>query len=86
LLFNRKCQFLGVFKEDGPYSAFIDVNSVPELKQSMIDTSEVKLGANLTLSSAIEMFQKASEMDGYNYTAQISKHLKRVANMPIRNV
>lgn len=78
--------FAGVFKEDGPYSAYIDVNSVPELKQSMMDTSGVKIGANVSLSNAIDLLQKASEIDGYSYTAQISKHLKRVANVPVRNV
>jgi xanthine dehydrogenase/oxidase len=76
----------GVFKEDGPYSAYIDINSVPELKQSMIDSSGVKIGANITLSNAIDVLQKASELDGYKYTAQMSKHLKRVANVPVRNV
>ncbi|XP_021947093.1 xanthine dehydrogenase/oxidase [Folsomia candida] len=75
----------GVFKDDGPFAAFIDINSVPELKRSMIETSGVKIGANVTLCNAIDQLQKASEIDGYEYCAQMSKHLKRVANVPIRN-
>ncbi|OXA54699.1 Xanthine dehydrogenase [Folsomia candida] len=75
----------GVFKDDGPFSAFIDINSVPELKRSMIETSGVKIGANVTLCYAIDQLQKASEIDGYAFCAQMSKHLKRVANVPIRN-
>ncbi|ODM92327.1 Abscisic-aldehyde oxidase [Orchesella cincta] len=75
----------GVFKNDGPYQAYIDINNVSELKQSMVQTTGVTLGANLTISTAIELLQKASELDGYSYTAGMVKHLKRVANVPVRN-
>jgi hypothetical protein len=51
-----------------------------------MDPTGVELGGGVTLSHAIELLQKASEMDGYSYTAQMSKHLKRVANTPVRNV
>jgi len=40
----------------------------------------------VTLSDAIDLLEKASELDGYFYAAQMSKHIKRVANTPVRNV
>jgi xanthine dehydrogenase/oxidase len=76
----------GVYKDDGPFFAFIDINSVPDLKNVTMNTSRVQLGASVTLASAIDLLQRASQLEGYAYTAQISKHLKRVANTPVRNV
>ncbi|CAL8082189.1 unnamed protein product [Orchesella dallaii] len=75
----------GVFKYDGPYQVYIDINNIPELKQSKVDASEVSIGANVTISMAIDLLQKASELDGYSYTADMVKHIKRVANLPVRN-
>ncbi|XP_035713400.1 xanthine dehydrogenase/oxidase isoform X1 [Folsomia candida] len=76
----------GVYKNDGPYQAYLDISSVPELKNAVLSaTTGVQIGAGVTLFHAIDHFQKASELPGYFYMAQISKHLKRVANTPIRN-
>jgi xanthine dehydrogenase iron-sulfur cluster and FAD-binding subunit A len=78
---------LGVFKNDGPYQAYLDVNDIPELRQLKLDASSgVEIGTGTTLTQAIDWLKKASEMDGYAYTAQMSKHIKRVANVPVRNV
>lgn len=76
----------GVFKHDGPYQAYVDVNNIPELKQSSVTSSDVSLGGNVTITVAIGLLQKAAELDGYSYAGQIAKHLKRVANVPVRNV
>lgn len=76
----------GVFKNDGPYQAYVDVNNVPELKQGMVEHSGVVLGANLTISQGIEMLERAAELDGYKYAGEMAKHWKRVANVPVRNV
>jgi len=78
--------FSGVFKYDGPYQAYVDVNSIAELGKTVLDSKEVVIGASVTLSSLIELFSKAAEIDGFKYTGDMGTHLKRVANTPVRNV
>lgn len=76
----------GVYKHDGPYQAYMDIMGVPELKVIRLESRGVVLGGALTLADAIEQLQNASTIDGFEYTAQMSKHIQRVANVPIRNV
>jgi len=76
----------GVFKNDGPYEVFLDINNIPDLKVATLEPTGVVLGAGTTLTSAITLLLDASKLPGYEYTAKMSKHLERVANVPVRNV
>lgn len=64
----------------------MDINNIPELKQSSVGYNGVTLGASISISMAIDLLQKASELDGYRYAGQMATHMKRVANVPVRNV
>ncbi|XP_035702304.1 xanthine dehydrogenase/oxidase isoform X3 [Folsomia candida] len=76
----------GVYKHEGPYSSYIEINGIPELKQKKVDSSEVLLGGGVTLADAIEFLGDISKTkSGFEYMAHISTHLERVANAPVRN-
>lgn len=75
----------GVFKEDGPYAGYLEVNGVAELTTQVVNKSEAVLGAANTLTRTIEFLQDLSKKEGFEYAAQMSKHIKRVANTPVRN-
>ena len=78
--------FTGVYKNDGPYDAYVEVNSVPDLQVLSVNKSEAVIGGATTLSHAITFLQELSETEGFGYTAGMSKHIRRVANTPVRNV
>lgn len=70
----------GVFKNDGPYSLFINLNKVKELHE-IATTPEVILGGNVTITSAIHILQE-SPVQAYQGVAH---HLKKIASTGIRN-
>ncbi len=60
---------------------------IPELKQSFINTSNVRLGSGITIAQAIRLLSTISKKaDGFKYCEKMSQHLKRVANYNVRNV
>ena len=65
---------------------YIEINGVAELRAHLITDDHVKLGANITLSKAIELLLAASKLEGFEYTAYLAKHWARIANTPVRNV
>ena len=75
-----------MYKYDGPYDAYVEVNSVPDLQVLSVNKSEAVIGGATTLSRAITFFQELSETEGFAYAAGMSKHILRVANTPVRNV
>ncbi|XP_021958024.1 xanthine dehydrogenase [Folsomia candida] len=76
----------GVYKHEGPYSSYIEINGIPELKQKKVDSCEVLLGGGVTLTAAIAFFADVAKTKaGFEYVAQISKHMERIANVPVRN-
>ena len=76
----------GIFKNEGPFDAFLDINDVPELRVLSVESGGLVLGGGTPISLAIETLMKASELRGFEYAAVMSKHMKRVANVHIRNV
>jgi xanthine dehydrogenase/oxidase len=76
----------GVFKEEKPSQAYLDVNSVTELLKTEINAKGVTLGAGTNLTDAIEFLKKLENTKGFEYAGGIGKHLKRVANLAVRNV
>lgn len=75
----------GVYKEDGPYTTYISTNGVKALYNITIGEPLV-LGANVTLSRAIEVFQHvANTYPNYRYLDTIVRHWKLVANVSVRN-
>ncbi|RZC32795.1 xanthine dehydrogenase/oxidase, partial [Asbolus verrucosus] len=78
----------GIFKSYGAIvDIYIDVTSVPELKESQFHDTYFIVGANITLSAAMELFvETAKENPQLFYLSQIASHIDLVANVPVRNV
>lgn len=76
---------VGVYKNDGPYDLYIDVNSISYLSQWGVtaDESWVWFGARVTLSKLIEYLVLLSHPV---LSAPLVAHLKQIANHPVRNV
>ncbi|XP_068204376.1 uncharacterized protein [Palaemon carinicauda] len=75
----------GVFKNDGPYQAYISTHGVPELYEVSFGTP-LSLGANVSLTRCMEAFKdKALTDPGYAHLGEIAKHWQYVANVSVRN-
>ena len=76
----------GVYRRPDDLSVFIDLNKIAELHTSEINESEIKLGANVNLTEAMAIFQKASQKSGFEYCSKLYHHFDLIANIPVRNV
>lgn len=76
----------GVFKNDGPFQIKIDIKQIEELYR--VDKSPVllKIGSQMTLNSLIDILTDYSINSGFEYLAEISHHLSKIANTGVRNV
>ncbi|XP_068204134.1 uncharacterized protein [Palaemon carinicauda] len=76
----------GVYKEDGPYSAYISTCGVKELYAVRLE-SPLILGANVSLTRCIEVFKyMGNNVSGYRYLKRIKHHWSQVANVSVRNI
>jgi len=71
----------GVFKYDGPYTVYININQIAELHETSVAGNECVLGANVKITDAINLLK-----DTDNEVWQgVAKHLKLIASYGIRN-
>ncbi|ODM88520.1 putative aldehyde oxidase-like protein, partial [Orchesella cincta] len=75
----------GVYKNDGPYQGFIEINEVPELQLTTLEENSLILGGGVTITNAITFFNRASKMEGFVYAKEFYDHLRRVAALSVRN-
>lgn len=76
----------GVYKDDGPYSAYISTSGVRELYAVRMQ-SPLTLGANVNMTRCIEVFDHmANNYNGYQYLKDIKEHWMAVANVSVRNI
>ncbi|KAM8703649.1 hypothetical protein ACLKA7_008301 [Drosophila subpalustris] len=75
----------GVYRRPRTIRHFIDVNLVPELRQYSIESDHLLLGANMSLTEAMQVFQQAASRAGFEYCAQLWRHFNLIANVPVRN-
>jgi hypothetical protein len=47
----------GVFKNDGPYTAYINLNKVADLQGALATNPQLILGANTTITAAIAILR-----------------------------
>jgi len=71
----------GVFKHDGPYSVYINVNQISELHEAVIDGQEVVMGANTKITDAINLL-KTSDNEVWQ---GVANHMLKIASYGIRN-
>ena len=72
------CLTTGIYNEDGPYVAYIDVKKVSAL--SVCQTSpSVELGGGMNLHDVIETLESLAQKDEhYFYGKAIGAHLRKV--------
>lgn len=75
----------GVYKNDGPFNTFIYIKNIPELYQINRSGVRLEFGALLSLKSVIELFNEYSVQSGFEYLSTIAAHLKKIANVSVRN-
>ncbi|XP_061183006.1 uncharacterized protein LOC133191267 [Saccostrea echinata] len=78
----------GVYKELGlwNYSILIDLRGVAEMYNTEIGSSELVLGANLTLSQLKELLNRKSSDPQFGYCKEMCKTISKVATNAIRNL
>lgn len=76
----------GIFKSDGPYKKYIDINGIPELKTRRVDEHGITFGGGVTLTQLIELLKENARKVGLEYGTKVVEHLERVANVSVRNV
>ncbi|KAH8347445.1 hypothetical protein KR059_010727 [Drosophila kikkawai] len=75
----------GVYRRPRDIRHFIDVNMVPELRQTSIEADHLLLGGNVTLTDAMQLFLLAAKRPGFEYCNQLWRHFNLIANVPVRN-
>jgi len=75
---------IGVYKNDGPFDLYIDLKNLSELNQILLAEKFIEFGASVTLTSMAKFFEQKSNLCS-SFQA-LSDHIKKVANVPVRNV
>ncbi|RZF35840.1 hypothetical protein LSTR_LSTR008946 [Laodelphax striatellus] len=75
----------GVYRPTSKVMYYIDVKGIRELSFANVYGSMLVMGANLTLSAAMEYFESISSNPNFAYAKQLAKHIDWVANVPVRN-
>ena len=77
----------GVFKNDGPFDVQINIQSIPDLYVSENVNNTIYVGSAISLNKLTEIFNLAStSIPNYEYLSVIVSHLKKVANVSVRNI
>ncbi|XP_039281010.1 indole-3-acetaldehyde oxidase [Nilaparvata lugens] len=78
----------GVYRSPKNIRHFIDVKGVRELTITTVGESTLTLGANITLTNAMEFLKEVSKSHSkfFAYAEQMAYHINLIANLPIRNV
>lgn len=76
----------GVYRTDKSIDIFIDIKNVGDLRRHTISSNEVKIGANVSLTSTMEILKEAAKKSGFEYCLEIVRHIDLIANVPVRNV
>ncbi|CAH1116797.1 unnamed protein product [Phaedon cochleariae] len=65
---------------------YIDITSVKELTHYSVNKDTLVLGANLTLSKTMDLFEELSKQEAFHYLSVMRDHLDLVATIPVRNI
>ena len=75
----------GVYKNEGPFQIYIDINNIPDLNQITRTPTILSVGASARLKTCIDIMRDYSSTSGFEYLTQIALHLSKIANVPVRN-
>lgn len=76
---------VGVYN-DGPWDCEVDLKKIPDLFTKTVADGKAVVGAGVTLTDLIEFFLSSSTKEGFQYLAVLAAHIKKIANVPVRNV
>ena len=75
--------FSGIYDADTTYDTYISLKAVSELVQ--YDQQSLVLGAGMTLTDVIALFEEVSGNAKYAYCQVLADHIKKVAHPSVRN-
>ncbi|KAI8438679.1 hypothetical protein MSG28_011097 [Choristoneura fumiferana] len=83
---GKKCGGIWAYPIKFYPKLLIDINNVTELRSHYVDVNLV-LGANMTLTDTINLFNELSKSnEDFWYLNILRRHLEQVAHIPVRNI
>ncbi|XP_017770615.1 PREDICTED: indole-3-acetaldehyde oxidase-like [Nicrophorus vespilloides] len=77
----------GVYPDMSKANVYIDLNNVEQLKGHVLNTKNLEIGANVTLTEAIDIFHTVSFNDpNFSYLQKFTEHIDLIAHVPVRNI
>lgn len=64
----------------------IDINNIPDLRNINKTSTSLVIGGNVSLTVAMETFEKYSKASDFEYLQHLAKHIDLIASVPVRNV
>lgn len=78
---------LGVYGAEKDVEVYIDITEVTELMKYQVYGDVLILGANMTLTKTIDLFNSLSLTNPeFAFLKKVAVHLDLIANVPVRNV
>ncbi|XP_017763664.1 PREDICTED: xanthine dehydrogenase/oxidase-like isoform X2 [Eufriesea mexicana] len=75
----------GVYRLKTP-DITIDINDIPDLRNVKKDNNTLTIGGNVSLTVAMQTFEKYSKEPNFEYLHHLAKHIDLIASVPVRNV
>ncbi|EZA57182.1 Xanthine dehydrogenase [Ooceraea biroi] len=75
----------GVYRA-GKHDLHIDINDIPDLRRIEKTNDSLTLGGGISLTVAMETFQKYSSEAGFKYLQHLAHHIDLIASVPVRNM
>lgn len=86
-LLTRQPLFSGVYRSEKEFDVYVDILNVSDLLNHEVTNNELIIGANMSLTEAMNLFNKISEENNrFKYLSKLAQHIDLVANVPVRNV
>lgn len=83
----NQCIILGVYNAIATgVEVFIDVADVKDLTSYNLENGTLTLGANMTLTNTMNLFNELSNQVQFSYLKKMADHIDLIANVPVRNV
>jgi xanthine dehydrogenase/oxidase len=75
-----------VYKEDGPYDVYVDINQIGDLYQ-ISKESPLIIGGGINLTVMQETLSFIGSMNpDYWYAETLAEHIEKIGSVPVRNV
>ncbi|XP_043603195.1 indole-3-acetaldehyde oxidase-like isoform X2 [Bombus pyrosoma] len=75
----------GVYRMKTP-DISIDINDIPDLRNITKTDDALIIGGNISLTVAMEAFEKYSKEPNFEYLQHLAKHIDLIASVPVRNI